>query len=87
MANSGTGLKQLCRPRLERGSIPAKEQVIKKTRRLDELRKRKIAEWIQRETWEELYNSKGLAKEFEQIVFKKLDEICPKECVKITKFY
>ena len=74
------------RPRLERGTIPAKELVIKKTRRLDESRKRKLAEWIQHESWEQLYNSKGPAEVFEKMVFKKLDEICPEECVKITKY-
>ena len=36
-----------CLPRLEKLSKPAKEVVIKQTRRLDEGRKQKIAEWIQ----------------------------------------
>ena len=74
------------RPRLERGPRSAKELVVKKTRRLNEDRKRKLAEWIQHETWEELYNSQRMAETFTQMVYTKLDKICPEESVKITKF-
>ena len=75
------------RPRLDRGSISARELVIKKTRRLDEVRQRTIAEWIQKESWEALFNSKGSAEQFELDDLDELDEICPEESVKITKYY
>ena len=74
------------RPRLERGVKSTKQMVVKKTRRLDEDRKRKLAEWIQHESWEELYDSQGMAEKFSEMVFRKLDDICPEESIKITKF-
>ena len=57
-----------CNPRLERLTKTAKEVVIKKTRRFNEARKRNIANWIQHESWEELYNSARPAEAFLDIV-------------------
>ena len=74
-----------CYPRMERQSRSAKELVIKKTRRINDTRTRKIAEWIQQESWEELYNSTRPAETFSEMVFKKLDEICPEEEIRVTK--
>ena len=72
-------------PRLERESQSAKELVLKKTRRFNDARKKEMAKWIQHESWEDLFNSTKPAEKFEEIVFGKLDEICPEEVIKITK--
>ena len=74
------------KPRLERLTKPPKELVVKKTRRFNNSRIRKIADWIQHDTWEELHDSANPAEKLTEIVFKKLDEISPEEEVKITKF-
>ena len=73
------------RPRLERVSKPTKEVVIKKTRRFNDAIKNELGKWIQQESWEELYDSTNPAETFVEIVFNKLDQICPEEQVKITK--
>ena len=74
-----------CKPRLERQSKPAKQVVVKKTRRFSNLQKKDVANWIQHESWEELFNSDKPAETFVQIVFEKLNKICPEEEIKITK--
>ena len=79
----------LCEPRLETGSKPARQVVTKKTRRFDEERKRKMAQWIQHESWESVYNgndASGMAEKFDELITQKLDELCPEEVVKITQF-
>ena len=68
---------------------PDKEVIIKKTRRLDDKKMRKVGQWIQRETWEEVFNANsasGMAEKLPELVFRKLDEICPVEEIKLTKF-
>ena len=52
---------------------------------MNDTRTRQIAKWIQQESWEELYNSTKPADTFSEIVFRKLDEICPEEEIKVTK--
>ena len=62
--------------------------VTKKTRRVDDNNMRKIGQWIQRESWEEVYNgntASGMADKFVKTVHDKLDEICPEEELRITK--
>ena len=78
----------MCRPRLERLSKPAKEMIVKKTRRVDDAKKMKIGQWIQQESWETVFNCKSssqMASQFTKLVFEKLDQICPEEHLKITK--
>ena len=74
-----------CEPRLVPESKPAKRLVTKKTRRITDLKKQKLAGWIQRETWEEMYNSKDMAKSFSEIVNNNIDKFCPVEEVKISQ--
>ena len=77
-----------CRPRLDRQKAPAREVVVKKTRRFDDNRLRKVAAWIQHESWEELHNAgsaSSMAIKFSEMVEAKLDTISPLEEVKITK--
>ena len=69
-----------------RSSQSAKEVVVKKTRRFNDLSKKEIARWIQSESWEDLHNSIKPAETFVKMVFQKLDQICPEEEIKITKF-
>ena len=75
-----------CEPRLDSESKPAKQMVLKKTRRFNQARKEMLAKWIQHESWEQLYNSKSMADTFIQIVNSKIDEICPQEVVKVSQF-
>ena len=67
---------------------PEKEVIIKKTRRLDDEKIRKVGQWIQPETWEAVFNANsasGMAEKLPELVFRKLDEICPVEEIKLTK--
>ena len=78
-----------CQPRLETGSKSARQVVVKKTRRLDANRKMKIAQWIQHESWESVYDgndASGMADKLVELVTQKLDELCPEEDIKITQF-
>ena len=77
------------RPRTSMLKHPDKEVIIKKTRRLDDEKSRKVRQWIQQETWEEVFNANsdsGMAEKLPEVVFRKLDEICPVEEIKLTKF-
>ena len=74
-----------CQPRLERLTKPAKELVFKRTQWIDENRKRKLADWIQHESWEEVLNSKHMAETMMKVVSRKLDEICPEEEVRVSQ--
>ena len=74
-----------CHPRLERITKPARELVVKRTRRMDEYRKKKLADWIQHESWQELDDSKNKAQTMIEVVSRKLDEICPKEEVRVSQ--
>ena len=78
----------VCEPRLDRLTKPVKEQIVKKTRRVDDEKKKLIGQWIQQESWEAVYDGKsatGMADEFTKIVFQQLAKICPEEELKITK--
>ena len=44
------------RPRLDAASKPAKQVVVKKTRRVDSNRISKLAQWIQYESWQHVYD-------------------------------
>ena len=59
------------KPRVERLTKPAKEVVVKKTRRFKDAKIGDFAKWIQKESWEDLYNSDNLANELTKIVFNK----------------
>ena len=62
--------------------------LVKKTRRMNDERKRKIGQWITRESWEMVYDggsASGMVDKFTELLFSKLDKICPEETVKITK--
>ena len=75
-----------CTPRLERGDKPARRLVVKKTRRIDSHNKAKLADWIQHESWESVYDgidASGMADQFNELVTQKLDELCLKEVVKV----
>ena len=68
---------------------PDKEVIVKKTRRVDNEKLRKVAQWIQQESWEEVFNANsvsGMAEKLPEVVFRKINEICPVEEVKLTKF-
>ena len=76
------------RPRLERLSKPARELVTKKTRRMDDEKKMRIGQWVQQESWEDVYNgntASGMAVQFTKVVFEQLDKICPEEEIQISK--
>ena len=50
---------------------------------------RKVGRWIQQESWEEVFDAKsstGMAEKLPEVVLRKLDEICPIEEIKLTKF-
>jgi hypothetical protein len=73
-------------PQLERSSNSAREVVIKITRRINEDAIRKFAQWIHCETWEQLLDAKSeMALRFRELVFGRLDQICPAEEVKLAK--
>ena len=74
-----------CEPRLDTLSKPAKQVVVKKTRRINEERKRKLANWVQNETWEDVTEDKCMAEAFIKVVNSNLDRICPEEEVKISQ--
>ena len=73
------------KPRLDRITQPAREVVVKKSRRIKDDDIRKFGKWIQQETWEEMLNCNHKANKFSEIVFAKLDEICPEVEIKLTK--
>ena len=55
---------------------------------MDDEKMRQIGRWIQQESWEAVFNSNmssGMAEQFQNVVFEKLDNICPEEELKITK--
>ena len=57
----------ISRPRLEAASKPAKQLVFKKTRRVDSWRIQKLAQWIQHESWQSVYDgnsASGMADNF-----------------------
>ena len=73
-------------PRLNRTQKPARELVVKKTRRIKDEDILKIGQWIQQESWVEMLDcGESMATKYSEIVFAKLDEICPEVEVKITK--
>ena len=77
-----------CEPRMEAVSKPARQVVIKKTRRVDDYRKQKLANWTQQESWESVFNAcdaTEMAKNLTKLVNDKMDEICPEEEVKISQ--
>ena len=48
----------------------------------------KIGQWVQRETWEVVFNggsSSGMVDQFSNLVQYKLDKICPVTEVKLTR--
>ena len=60
--------------------------VIKKSRRIKEDDIKRFGQWIQQETWEDMLNCKSsMSRKYADIVFKKLDEICPEVEIKISK--
>ena len=78
----------VCVPRLETGSKPARQQAVKKTRRVDSSKIKRLADWIQQESWEKVYDgndSSGMAQNFIDLAEEKLEEICPLEEVKISQ--
>ena len=68
-----------CEPRLVPEAKPSRRLVIKKTRRITDEKKRKLAMWVQHEEWKKLYDSNNMAKSFSEIVKKEIDQICPVE--------
>ena len=77
-----------CEPRLGTWSKPARQQVIKKTRRVDDHKKRQLAKWIQTESWESVFNGGGaseMANSLVELVNTKMDIICPEEVIKISQ--
>jgi hypothetical protein len=78
-----------CEPRLEMTDKPARRVETKKTRRMDDNKKRLLAQWIQHESWEMVFNSKSasqMAVKFTEVVNENIDKFCPEEEVKITQF-
>ena len=60
-----------CEPRLEMISKPARQLVIKRTRRIDDSKKKQLADWIQHESWEHVYDGRSasqMADNFTQLV-------------------
>ena len=75
------------RPRTSMLKQPDKEVIIKKTRKVDMEKLRKVGRWIQQESWEEVFDAKsstGMAEKLPEVVLRKL--ICPIEEIKLTKF-
>ena len=78
----------MSKPKLNRLEAPPKEVIIKKTRRMDDEKKRKLSQWITRESWEMVFDggsATGKVDKFTKLTLSKLDEICPDKMVKITK--
>ena len=62
--------------------------IIKKTRRIDSHKKAQLANWIQHESWEELYNSPSssdMAIQLIEMMNGKMDQICPETEVRISQ--
>ena len=77
-----------CQPRLDRLTKPTKDVITKKTRRIDEEKKKKIANWVQHKSWEEVYDGDSaseMADKLVEVVFRNINKICPEEEAKITK--
>ena len=78
-----------CEPRSDCFKKPARQVEIKKTRRMDDRRKTELANWIQQESWEEVFDgnsSSGMAVKLIEVVERNIDKICPNEEVKISQF-
>ena len=78
------------RPRVDRLTAPKREVITKKMRRVDDDKKKKVAGWIQHESWDsvtEAGSASGMASQFTQLVHGKLDEICPVTEVKVSQFH
>jgi hypothetical protein len=78
-----------CQPRTDMIQKPARQVLVKKTRRIDDLKKRELARWIQQESWVEVFDGKtssGMAAKLIEVVERNINEICPIEEVKITQF-
>ena len=74
-----------CEPRLVAAAKPSRRMVLKKTRRITNEKKRKLALWIQHESWKEMYDSNSMAEAFMDIVDREINKICPIEEVKISQ--
>ena len=78
----------VCVPRMEIGSKPARRVAVKKARRVDSNKMRLLAEWIQHESWEKVFDgngSSGMAEKLIELVEEKMEDICPLEEVKISQ--
>ena len=78
----------VCVPRLVKGSKPAKQLAVKKTRRVDYQKMKKLAGWIQHESWEQVLNSNSsseMAEKLIEMVEENMEDICPLEEVKISQ--
>ena len=74
-----------CKPRTDKIEKPARQVEIKKTRRINNQRKAKLAEWIQQESWEEVFDGKsssGMAAKLIEVVERNINYICPVEEIK-----
>ena len=69
-------------PRLAPTSKPARRMV---TRRIIDEKKTKLAAWVHKESWNEMYNSTSMAESFNKIVNAEINKICPVEVVKISQ--
>jgi hypothetical protein len=75
-------------PKVERIFAPPKEVIVKKTRRINKEQMCKIGQWIQRESWEMVFDagsSSGMVDQFIIVVKENLDKICPITEVKLTR--
>ena len=59
--------------------------VVKNPRRINNERKRKLANWVQNETWVEVTGSNSMAEAFIKVVNDNLNQICPVKVVKISQ--
>ena len=48
-----------CLPRTDRIQKPARQVLVKKTRRINDQKKRELASWIQQESWVEVFDGKS----------------------------
>ena len=77
------------RPRTNMIQQPKKEVIVKKLRRIDNEKIRKIGQCIQQETWEEVFDSNSasrMALKLPEVIFRQLDLVCPVEEIKISKY-
>ena len=74
-----------CEPRLDKLSKSTKQVVVKNPRRINNERKRKLANWVQNETWVEVTGSNSMAEAFIKVVNDNLNQICPVKVVKISQ--